>query len=316
MASERDRIEIFRQCEQAIEQGQATLDECIARYPEVDGLREMLEATDLVRGLLHPAMSSQRKAVLAQQLAVQMKTRKSPIHRQSPRGLHRLLAVTAMLIILVMSGTLLLGSAELAVPGDALYGLKRAGEQIRLSFTDTSARPVVLSKIAETRLDELATLTQRGQSIEPAFLADVANSLYTAAAAQPDADLRARLYEQGTQVLQLVAIQGDNADDITSLATALQAVATPTAQVMPDSTPTEPPTLTTEDATVTTRLNNLRSLTAACVTDRKIYNSLAVKISPKQLRAFINAVRAQAGKKIETSCANQLIALATQLLDQ
>jgi uncharacterized protein DUF5667 len=316
MLSERDRVEIYRQCVQAIEQGQATLEGCVARYPEVDGLREMLETTDLLRGLPHPAMSSQRKAALAQQLAAQLKGRKPPAHSQSPRGLHRLLAVTAILIILVMAGTLLLGSAALAVPGDSLYSLKRTSEQIRLAFMDSSSRPAMLGRIAAARLSELAILTKRGQSIDAPFLADVANSLYTAAAAQPDPDLRAKLYEQGTQVLQLMATQGSNADAITSLTTALQAVATPTPPATPDATQTEPPVLTTADATTTATLNNLRSLTAACVADKKIYNSLVVKINPKQIRAFINAVRAQAGKKIEQSCADQLIALANQVRDQ
>src|SRR6185295_1962386 len=138
MASERDRVEIFRQCLQAIEHDQATVDECIARYPDVDGLRNILEATDLVRGLPHPAISSQRKAALAQQLAAQMKARQAVTQRQTPRGLHRLLAATAILIILIASGVAVLGAAELAVPGDALYGLKRASEQVKLSFTSAS----------------------------------------------------------------------------------------------------------------------------------------------------------------------------------
>jgi hypothetical protein len=314
MASERDRVDIFRECLHAIELGEATVDECMARYPEVEGLRDMLRATDLVRRLPHPTMSSQRKAVLAQQLAAQLKARKPIARSPVPHGLHRLLAVTAILIILVMSATVLLGSAELAVPGDPLYGLKRASENIRLSFTASSARPGALSNMAERRLSELAALTNRGQSISSAFLTDVADSLYAAAAAQPDPDVRARLYEQGTQVLQLMATQGDPSDQISSLTTALWAVATPTPTVTPDSTDTEPPIVTTADAPLASTLNTLRSLAAACVGDKTIYNSLSAKINPKQLRAFINAVRAQAGKKIDLTCANQLIALANQAL--
>jgi Domain of unknown function (DUF5667) len=305
-----DTAEIFRQCLQAIEQDHATVDECIARYPDVDGLRDMLEATNLVRGLPRLTMSSPRKAALAQQLTAQIKARKAVAQPRPSRWFHRLLAATAIAIVLLAIGVALLAAAEVSIPGDFLYGLKRASEQVKLSFTSASSQPVVMATIAETRLSELASLTKRGQPLDPAFLTDVTNSLYAAAAAQPDPDVRAALYDQGNNVLQLMA--ANTPDQVSSLTTALHAVATPTPGI--DAVPVVSPTPAAP--TLDELLDSLRAKAANCISNKGLYNSLRTKINPKQLRAFINEVRAQSGKKLDAACAALLIDLANQALTQ
>src|SRR5689334_9598887 len=111
MPSEHERVEIFYQCWQAIEQDRATVDECVARYPEVGGLREMLEATALARQLPRPSLVSPRKALLAQQLVAQMNARKPAQSRLPPYWLRRTLAGAAVLILLITSGIVLLGAS-------------------------------------------------------------------------------------------------------------------------------------------------------------------------------------------------------------
>jgi hypothetical protein len=64
-----------------------------------------------------------------------------------------------------------------------------------------------------------------------------------------------------------------------------------------------------------TPVDNLRTQLDVCVTDQGIINSLNAKIEAQQWQSFINEVEAQRGKKIDISCADSLIALASEQLN-
>lgn len=90
-------------------------------------------------------------------------------------------------------------------------------------------------------------------------------------------------------------------------------------------TPYIPPTITpfmtftpaviiTFGPTVTPPSNELREQLISCVKDEGLQNSLLVKLNSNQLRALINEIAAQTAKKIDATCATQLIQLTTALL--
>ncbi len=60
-------------------------------------------------------------------------------------------------------------------------------------------------------------------------------------------------------------------------------------------------------------LDDLRAQVNVCVSEQGLNNSLQAQLDAGQLKAFMNEVQAQAGKKISTICANRLLALAEYL---
>jgi len=75
-----------------------------------------------------------------------------------------------------------------ALPGDALYGLKRGTEQTQLALASDASRGQTLLGFAGTRLDELEALVQDGASALPAAGASTAGGT-TVLAAGPDPEL-------------------------------------------------------------------------------------------------------------------------------
>lgn len=60
-------------------------------------------------------------------------------------------------------------------------------------------------------------------------------------------------------------------------------------------------------------IETLQAKVNLCVIDKGIRQSLNAKINAEQWQAFINEVEAQRGKKIDTTCADELIRMATAL---
>ena len=237
MATVRDSIDVLDACLKAIERGEATINECVARYPDADGLREMLQAAAGARAMSRPVMSVTARNVLEQRLRRNM-AESGP--QRSIRHWLRIpmtLAATALLALVIGVG--LARVSDSAVPGDTLYGIKRASEQVSLLFASGTSRPAELAHIAEARLSELAILASRGQAIDQA-LRDATSSLNAAASAQPDPATRAALYIQGIQALAQITTSGRSVQPstIASLVTALQGIATPTSTALPTRTVT------------------------------------------------------------------------------
>lgn len=216
--------DILDACLKAIEREEATVNDCVARYPHVEGLRELLIAAHDARTMGRPIMSMAARTLLEQRLITKMKS--------SPRGSRRFarlwprvpvtLAATVLLILVMAAGLLRLSGG--AIPGDILYGIKRTAEQVSLAFASAPERPAVLAQIADARLGELATLASRGWPMNKA-LPDAMSSLYAAAAAQPVPAVRAALYAKGIQTMAQLAASGHAAP---SLMAALLGIATPT----------------------------------------------------------------------------------------
>jgi uncharacterized protein DUF5667 len=83
---------------------------------------------------------------------------------------------TAVALVLVFAGAT--SAAASSLPGDALYGVKRAGEDVRLALTfDAEARAHLLSEFTDRRLEELAEIAKRRPSSAPTATQEYADAV-------------------------------------------------------------------------------------------------------------------------------------------
>lgn len=151
---------------EALEQGEP-VEEILSRYPEdADSLRPILEMARELQSLplayTVAAQQASRGAMLAE--ARRLRGRPAPaITRFSV--LRRLsFALGALLVLFVASAALLARPVSGALPGQALYPVKRASETIRLRL---AADPAPLeTRFREERREELQALLARGEEAE------------------------------------------------------------------------------------------------------------------------------------------------------
>ncbi|MCC7208026.1 MAG: hypothetical protein IT323_12015, partial [Anaerolineae bacterium] len=137
------------------------LESALARFPDLaDALRPMLEAGALARRALPDA----REVMAARERVrfyVQRQLRE-PVRRAAFPA--RALMSIAALILIAFAGALFL--AERSLPGDALYGLKRASEDVRTALGGAD--------FSERRIDETLALMAAGRPAEVTFRGRVA----------------------------------------------------------------------------------------------------------------------------------------------
>jgi uncharacterized membrane protein YgcG len=165
-------------CLQDIEQG-ADVETVLLRYPDLaEELRPILEASAGAKSMAVPVPSPEvvrrnRAKVMhtALQYATQMREAKS---RSSQRiwfaSLRRIAVTLAVLAILFVSGTSLVGASSNTLPGDNLYPVKRTWEGLRLFLTFNGQEREALALEQEyERLHELRELLAEGRSAEVDF---------------------------------------------------------------------------------------------------------------------------------------------------
>lgn len=169
------RYDILEICLQEIENG-AEMDAVLMRYPDLaDELRPILDASIKAHQLTPPAPSRemiQRNRVKILQHAAELrelnfKPRPS-IHWFAP--LRQVVTALATLLIVLATGTNLVGASAASLPGENLYPVKRAWEkmQVALAF-DPDARQALEIRHENERLEELHGLFKRGQETEVTF---------------------------------------------------------------------------------------------------------------------------------------------------
>ena len=85
------------------------------------------------------------------------------------------LAVMAMLVLVLAGAT---SAAASSLPGDPLYGLKRATEDVRVALTfDDVARTQLLSDLTDRRLEELAEVAKHRPSSAPTATQEYADAV-------------------------------------------------------------------------------------------------------------------------------------------
>jgi hypothetical protein len=84
-------------------------------------------------------------------------------------------AAVAILVLVLAGAT---SAAASSLPGDALYGLKRAGEDVRLALTfDDVARTQLLAELTDRRLEELAEIAKHRPSSAPTATQEYADAV-------------------------------------------------------------------------------------------------------------------------------------------
>lgn len=100
---------------------------------------------------------------------------KRPSRFSLPMLLRPALATAVALVVVVAGAT---SAAASSLPGDALYGVKRAGEDVRLALTfDAETRTQLLSELTDRRLEELAEIAKRRPSSAPTATQEYADAV-------------------------------------------------------------------------------------------------------------------------------------------
>lgn len=158
------------------------LADCRARYGDavLTEVQPALEAALLVSRLRQPAMRAASVDALELRLRGAMLAR-----RRAPAltGLARLAAAVAVVMLALLgTGGGAVAASENAVPGEALYPIKRLWEEIVLALSPlTGERDAIWLWIAQRRLAEAETLAARGQ-LTPQALADLLAAMEQAVA--------------------------------------------------------------------------------------------------------------------------------------
>lgn len=162
-------IEALELCLQVLEQG-GTVEECLARFPFLArDLRPLLESAQAARSLSLPTVPG--NAVTRGR--VRVLNRAAQIHQGlRPRAHYphawRLAAIPlVVLAFLFLTGNGLIAASANALPGDALYPVKRTVEDIRLRLApDIKVEAGIQKEISTRRIDETEILLSE-QRVEP-----------------------------------------------------------------------------------------------------------------------------------------------------
>lgn len=162
--------EILEKCLVEIEQG-ADVDTVLFRYPEyADELRPVLQAAVEAKVMAAPEPSAEvarRNRAKVLQRAAEM--REAKVNPSSSRvwfaSLRRLAVTLAVVTVLFVSGTGLVGASANTLPGDNLYPVKRTWEGVQLLFAfDPQQRAQLEIEQENERLSELDELFAEGRS--------------------------------------------------------------------------------------------------------------------------------------------------------
>ncbi len=178
--------------------GGSSLDECLAQFPEhAELLRPLLSTTQRLQTIQKPLPARERMdAARARMLAVanQRKSQKSftlPVSnglfsrytaqirrvyetlRNKEKGMLALpvRAAVSLMVALLIGGMLTVGASANALPGDALYDVKLAWENVRMVLTlREQARVQLDQQIQQQREEEIRSLIDLKRSGEVEFI--------------------------------------------------------------------------------------------------------------------------------------------------
>jgi hypothetical protein len=167
-ANERSLIEAL----DALEKGKS-LDSILANYPvDKTELLPVLEtAARLARIRVAHSLESQSssKRKFLERAAELREGAERPKAFASFFRRFALSAVPLMLVIVILASSIAFASRS-AIPGDALYGAKRAVEDLRFALTiDSQARQALSSALEQERIREINALLRKGKSADVEF---------------------------------------------------------------------------------------------------------------------------------------------------
>ena len=169
---------VIDECLSRVQTGDETLQDCVQEHPELkDVLEPLLALAIQVNGTLAPEKPSaqfirnaklrilnQIKASVASTSFVKPLPRRSWRIDFRSRRWSTVLAGVLIAAILFGSGIGMKQASASALPGDSLYPVKRAGEEIQLAFSFTTGGDIaLLYEFADSRLEEAVTLSEEGR---------------------------------------------------------------------------------------------------------------------------------------------------------
>lgn len=209
---------ILDECIRRLSRGD-TVEDCLASYPQVQAdlepqlrlIARLARAYDFTPSLASKVRGRERviaelRALERRRVAARVPWRPA-MFRWPPRWAA---AVVSLIVIMLASGAATVAAAGGALPGEALYPVKRAAEQARLSTEFSQPAKVQLHvQHAERRAEEINKLVRRGRFAEvEATQRNLSENLADAAAiamASGDdlslARLRSRLEKSASQAL-------------------------------------------------------------------------------------------------------------------
>lgn len=164
-------------CISRVAAGQGSAEDCAASYPQhADELLSLVHLATEIRSLPRPAPPAGGLVYVQQRVRRAAKARHSAARTRiipwPRRPVWRLVWTTAVVLVAV---ALSMGSVTVAaesLPGNPLYPVKRAVEQVQLRVTFDSQRRVALRlALAERRANEIIALAHRGQPVDEITLA-------------------------------------------------------------------------------------------------------------------------------------------------
>ena len=160
--------EIFNDCVDILQSG-GSVEECLSLYSEhASELKPMLTTVQSTRAAydeINPLPASKARIQIAVMQAFSQQNEKAQANSYFHNIFRKPAAVFAVaaLLILLISGTGLTALSQSAMPNDALYGWKKASENVELFFNFTQdGKTQQAHKMAERRAQEMAVLAESG----------------------------------------------------------------------------------------------------------------------------------------------------------
>lgn len=175
-------------CLYQIEEGDANIDECLARYPEhAAQLEPLLKAATRLSRAREVMPDPAYKASARTQLNVYMQQHPQRKH-VSPVFWRFSIALATLLLLFVASGT---AFAQTALPGDAFYTWKLTSENVwRFTSSDPLGVDITLSN---RRMNELVEVSDSGDQMRRARAVENYEKLLIKFNAEQDEEKRARI---------------------------------------------------------------------------------------------------------------------------
>ncbi len=181
-----NREEIITRCIDEIKAGRSTVEECLARYPqlrdELCPLLELVSALEPEKVTPTGEFKSRTRRMLLE--VIQSGVRVESKRRSAFGWLGALAPARAVsiafiaLIILVMSGGGAAYAAQNSLPGDILYPLKTGVENLQLVITfDPEAKADLHLKLAEKRINEVVIQSNLSREVNTSALPSVAKEI-------------------------------------------------------------------------------------------------------------------------------------------
>ena len=167
-----ERADAFDQALRVLEAGQDP-EAVLALYPELAGELRALLQTAQAAGAGQPPVPAPRagQAASRARLLAQAAEKRAGMRRRAPGllavwpALARTALITAVFLAGFAAGTYgAVAASAQSLPGDALYGVKRAAEQAQLLLaTDPVSKARLEAEFSERRVDEVEAVTASGR---------------------------------------------------------------------------------------------------------------------------------------------------------